>query len=77
MLFLGIPVWVGRKIHTRYKAAGKHKRNLAVLGGVTASVSNVLIIYRGNLEVFFFCKQICNDGVDVCTFFIELIMNLT
>lgn len=36
---LGIPVWVGRKIHARYKAAGKHKRNFAVLGGVTASVS--------------------------------------
>lgn len=38
-MIIGIPVWVGRKIHTRYKLAGKHKRNFAVLGGVTASVS--------------------------------------
>ncbi|XP_055585188.1 E3 ubiquitin-protein ligase RNF19B-like [Uranotaenia lowii] len=38
-MIIGIPVWVGRKIHTKYKAAGKHKRNMAVLGGVTASVS--------------------------------------
>uniref|UniRef100_A0A182J085 RBR-type E3 ubiquitin transferase n=1 Tax=Anopheles atroparvus TaxID=41427 RepID=A0A182J085_ANOAO len=37
-MIIGIPVWVGRKIHTRYKSAGKHKRNFAVLGGVTASV---------------------------------------
>lgn len=37
-MIIGIPVWVGRKIHTRYKNAGKHKRNCAVLGGVAASV---------------------------------------
>lgn len=37
---LGIPVWVGRKVHTRYRQAGKHKRNCAVLSGVVASVSN-------------------------------------
>lgn len=40
MLFLGIPVWVGRKLHTRYKGASKHKRNCAVMGGVAASVSS-------------------------------------
>uniref|UniRef100_A0A182MC76 RBR-type E3 ubiquitin transferase n=1 Tax=Anopheles culicifacies TaxID=139723 RepID=A0A182MC76_9DIPT len=38
-MIIGIPVWVGRKIHTRYKSAGKHKRNFAVLGGVTASIA--------------------------------------
>lgn len=36
---LGIPVWVGRKLHTRFKGASKHKRNCAVMGGVAASVS--------------------------------------
>lgn len=36
----GIPVWVGRKLHTRYKDASKHKRNCAVMGGVAASVSS-------------------------------------
>lgn len=39
--FLGIPVWVGRKLHTRYKGASKHKRNGAVMGGVAASVSRI------------------------------------
>lgn len=37
-IIIGIPVWVGRKIHNRYLTAGKHKRNFAVLGGVAASV---------------------------------------
>ena len=41
----GIPVWVGRKIHTRYKLAGKHKRNCAVLGAVTASVSYYSFVF--------------------------------
>ncbi|CAG2061713.1 unnamed protein product, partial [Timema podura] len=33
----GIPVWVGRKLYSRYELANKHKRNLAIAGGVTAS----------------------------------------
>lgn len=37
--FAGIPVWVGRKLYTRYQKANKHKRNAFVAGGVTASVS--------------------------------------
>lgn len=37
--FLGIPVWVGRKLYTRYKYANKHKRNTAIVGGVALSVS--------------------------------------
>lgn len=37
--FTGIPVWIGRKLHTRYRLSGKHKRNFAMLGGVAASVS--------------------------------------
>ena len=48
-LFAGIPVWVGRKIHTRYKPAGKSwQHKFAVLGGVAASVSfpSVLSIYN-------------------------------
>ena len=37
--FSGIPIWVGRKLHARYSAGSRHRRNLAVVGGVTASVS--------------------------------------
>lgn len=39
-MIIGIPVYVGRKIHNRYegKDISKHKRNLAVTGGVTLSV---------------------------------------
>ncbi|CAO1433764.1 unnamed protein product [Diamesa tonsa] len=37
-MIIGIPVWVGRKLHTRFKGAGKHKRNCAVMGGVAASM---------------------------------------
>lgn len=45
-MIIGIPVWVGRKIHTRYKTAGKHKRNCAVVGGVAASVSDFFFLYN-------------------------------
>jgi E3 ubiquitin-protein ligase RNF19A len=38
-MIIGIPVWVGRKLYTRYKTANKHKRNAAIVGGVIASVS--------------------------------------
>lgn len=37
-MIIGIPVWVGKKIHARSKSTTKHKRNCAVLGGVIASV---------------------------------------
>ncbi|XP_028594949.2 E3 ubiquitin-protein ligase RNF19B isoform X2 [Podarcis muralis] len=39
-MVIGIPVYVGRKIHSRYegKKTSKHKRNLAITGGVTLSV---------------------------------------
>ncbi|XP_028152708.1 E3 ubiquitin-protein ligase RNF19A-like [Diabrotica virgifera virgifera] len=37
-MVIGIPVWVGRKLFTRYKSSGKHKRNAAIVGGVVASV---------------------------------------
>ncbi|XP_030890889.1 E3 ubiquitin-protein ligase RNF19A [Leptonychotes weddellii] len=39
-MIIGIPVYVGRKIHNRYegKDVSKHKRNLAITGGVTLSV---------------------------------------
>ncbi|KFO10224.1 E3 ubiquitin-protein ligase RNF19A, partial [Balearica regulorum gibbericeps] len=39
-MIIGIPVYVGRKIHNRYegKDMSKHKRNLAIAGGVTLSV---------------------------------------
>ncbi|XP_043931097.1 E3 ubiquitin-protein ligase RNF19A [Protopterus annectens] len=39
-MIIGIPVYVGRKIHSRYegKDISKHKRNLAIAGGVTLSV---------------------------------------
>ncbi|KAB5530615.1 hypothetical protein PHYPO_G00131360 [Pangasianodon hypophthalmus] len=39
-MIIGIPVYVGRKIHSRYegKEISKHKRNLVIAGGVTLSV---------------------------------------
>ncbi|KAL3892345.1 hypothetical protein ACJMK2_004558 [Sinanodonta woodiana] len=37
-MIIGIPVWVGRKLHSRYETASKHKRNLAITGGVVASI---------------------------------------
>ncbi|XP_062865343.1 E3 ubiquitin-protein ligase RNF19A isoform X2 [Trichomycterus rosablanca] len=39
-MIIGIPVYVGRKIHGRYegKEISKHKRNLVIAGGVTLSV---------------------------------------
>ena len=39
-MIIGIPVWVGRKLHTRYQTAGHNKRNAAITGGVAASVIN-------------------------------------
>ncbi|XP_055375853.1 E3 ubiquitin-protein ligase RNF19B-like [Condylostylus longicornis] len=37
-MIIGIPVWVGKKIFTRYKSSTKHRRNCAVVGGVLASI---------------------------------------
>ncbi|KAK4883555.1 hypothetical protein RN001_006874 [Aquatica leii] len=37
-MIIGIPVWVGGKLYTRYKMSNKHKRNAAIVGGVIASV---------------------------------------
>ena len=37
-MIIGLPVWVGKKIYTRYEFSNKHKRNLAIFGGVTATV---------------------------------------
>ncbi|XP_057683500.1 E3 ubiquitin-protein ligase RNF19A-like isoform X2 [Corythoichthys intestinalis] len=39
-MIIGIPVYVGRKIHNRYegKDVSKHKRNLVIAGGVTLSI---------------------------------------
>jgi len=38
-MIIGIPVWVGQKLYTKYEKANKHKRNAFIAGGVTASVS--------------------------------------
>ncbi|XP_059154380.1 E3 ubiquitin-protein ligase RNF19B-like [Physella acuta] len=43
-MIIGIPVWVGRKIHYRFDGASKHKRNLAITGGVAASIIAAPII---------------------------------
>uniref|UniRef100_A0A8C4XHX1 RBR-type E3 ubiquitin transferase n=1 Tax=Erpetoichthys calabaricus TaxID=27687 RepID=A0A8C4XHX1_ERPCA len=39
-MIIGIPVYIGRKIHSRYdgKKTSKYKRNLAITGGVALSV---------------------------------------
>jgi len=51
-LISGIPVWVGRKLYARYEHANKHKRNLAIAGGVTAAVSTDQIFSLLFLHVF-------------------------
>lgn len=51
LVVAGIPVWIGRKLHTRYRLSGKHKRNFAVLGGVAASVS---VLYQWHFVMCFF-----------------------
>uniref|UniRef100_A0A8D8P6S5 RBR-type E3 ubiquitin transferase n=1 Tax=Culex pipiens TaxID=7175 RepID=A0A8D8P6S5_CULPI len=75
-MIIGIPVWVGRKIHTRYKTAGKHKRNFAVLGGVTASVIvspvlaglavaigvPILLFYVYGVVPVSLCRAGCGEG---------------
>ena len=38
-MIIGIPVWVGRKLHAHYRLANKHKRNTAITAGVMSSVS--------------------------------------
>ncbi|KAK3087215.1 hypothetical protein FSP39_003182 [Pinctada imbricata] len=37
-MIIGIPVWVGRKLHSKYEHSSRHRRNLAITGGVAASV---------------------------------------
>ncbi|KAJ8681965.1 hypothetical protein QAD02_017757 [Eretmocerus hayati] len=37
-IIIGIPVWVGRKLYTRYRKVSKLRRNAYVAGGVTASI---------------------------------------
>ena len=37
-MIIGIPCWVGRKIHNRLKESSKQKRNLAIVGGVVSSM---------------------------------------
>jgi hypothetical protein len=44
-------VWVGRKLYARYEHANKHKRNLAIAGGVTAAVSTDQILSLLHLHV--------------------------
>lgn len=35
---IAVPIWVGRKIHSRLKTAKKRKRNLSIFGAVLASI---------------------------------------
>ncbi|WAR17206.1 RN19A-like protein [Mya arenaria] len=37
-MIIGIPVFVGKKIHRRLENSTKHRHNLAIVGGVTASI---------------------------------------
>ena len=37
-IVIGVPVWVGRKMYARHKELPKHRRNLRIFGGVSASV---------------------------------------
>lgn len=55
-------MWVGRKLYARYEHANKHKRNLAIAGGVTASVSadRILILLAC-------CCSLVNEVIVVTT----------
>ncbi|KAG1655249.1 E3 ubiquitin-protein ligase RNF19A [Nymphon striatum] len=37
-MIIGIPVWIGIKIHNHYKKSPKRRRNMAISGGVAASI---------------------------------------
>ncbi|XP_038052210.1 E3 ubiquitin-protein ligase RNF19A-like [Patiria miniata] len=37
-IIIGIPVYVGRKVHGKYSNTSRHRRNLAIAGSVTMSV---------------------------------------
>lgn len=37
-VIIGTPIWVGRKIYTKFKNKPKHRRNLYIVAGVSASV---------------------------------------
>jgi hypothetical protein len=37
-MIIGIPVWVGRKLHAHYRLGNRHKRNVAIAAGVMVSV---------------------------------------
>ncbi|XP_034952107.1 E3 ubiquitin-protein ligase RNF19A-like [Chelonus insularis] len=37
-MIIGIPVWVGRRLYSKYQRTNKHKRNALIVGGVTASI---------------------------------------
>ncbi|XP_019726338.1 E3 ubiquitin-protein ligase RNF19B [Hippocampus comes] len=45
-MVIGIPVYVGRKIHAHYevKKTSRHRRNLAITGGVTLSILTAPVI---------------------------------
>lgn len=37
-ILIGLPIWSGRKVYTRYKTLGKHKRNFIVISTVTGTI---------------------------------------
>lgn len=39
IIVIGVPVWTGRKMFTRYRHSSRLKRNIAIAGGVIAAVS--------------------------------------
>ncbi|XP_074658203.1 E3 ubiquitin-protein ligase RNF19A-like [Tubulanus polymorphus] len=59
-MIIGIPVWVGRKLHTRYSHLPQHKRNMVIAGGVTASVIVAPVVAS--------CRRWyrCTDIIGVC-----------
>uniref|UniRef100_A0A3Q1GK79 RBR-type E3 ubiquitin transferase n=1 Tax=Acanthochromis polyacanthus TaxID=80966 RepID=A0A3Q1GK79_9TELE len=75
-MIIGIPVYVGRKIHNRYegKDISKHKRNLVIAGGVTLSVivsPVVAAVTVGTKEVFFslFLGCFVGNEMKMCLYF--------
>lgn len=59
-MIIGIPLYMGRKIHDNFKFASRIKRNLAVTCGVVGSVilsPALAVLVRGNNFLFHLMLQ--------------------
>lgn len=62
-MVIGIPIWVGRKIHSKLKTSKKHKRNISIFGAVLASVSSYFKIIKIEKETYFNYERSATPGI--------------